>query len=116
MKKKPDLTTKVGKYYVARTKKGLNKTQSQQVAGFADTMHASRIEKTNEFQEIERYYKNELQNHITVSEIAEAHADNIRQDKDRGARNKAIEMAMAKIEPDKIVDDADEKIMIVLKG
>jgi len=114
--KKPSLNTKIGKYFVARQKKGLNKSESQILAGFADNKHATRIEATKEYQEIKEYYKDSLLNHISMDDIAMYHAENITQDKDRGARNKAIEMALSKIEPEDKGSGEDEKVMVILRG
>lgn len=114
-KKEPELDSKIGQYYVAR-KQGKNKTQAQLVAGFADTMHASRIEKTKTYELLEqKFYKDELLGKISLAELADEHVKNILQDEDRGAKNKAIEMMMKKVEPDDVPNEV-EVVKLVLKG
>jgi len=113
-KVKIDLDSRIGKYYVNR-KKGMNKTKAQIEAGFLDTAHASRIEKTKTYKEIDKlFYKEALMSKITLSELADEHLKNIKQDQDKGAKNRAIEMALERIEPDKAQRD-EEKVMVVLK-
>lgn len=113
--KKPDLNTKAGKYFLAK-RSGKNKKDAAVIAGYAPhPSNVTQIENTKGYQEIEKYYyKDELLKHVTLSEIAAAHADNIKQDDDRGARNKAIEMAMDKLEPsDSAKDDTDQMIVVI---
>ena len=113
--KKADLNTRVGKYFIAK-QKGLNKSEASIVAGYPTTTHTTRIEQSKAYQAIERlYYKDELLNKITLGQIADEQIKNILQDKDKGAKNKAIELALSKIEPNEILDDADERVIIVLK-
>lgn len=112
--KKIDKNSKVFKYFMAR-KKGKNKTESSIVAGYSHPNNVDKVEATVQFQALERHYKDKLQDVISMEEIANAHADNIRQDMDRGARNKAIEMALSKLEPDKIKEEDDDRIVVILK-
>jgi hypothetical protein len=113
-KVKINLDSKIGKYYVNR-KRGMNKTKAQLEAGFPDGMHASRIENTKTYKEIDKvFYKEALMARISLGELAEEHLKNIRQDVDRGAKHRAIEMALDRIEPDKTQRD-EEKVLVVLK-
>jgi len=113
----PELDTKVGKYYLAK-KSGKSKKEAQIVAGYSTPTHATSIEKSDTYQAIERYFKSELLSQITMSEIAEALVDNIKQTGeekiDRGARNKAIEIALEKIEGDGQASESED-IIVVLK-
>lgn len=90
VKKKPDLQTRVGKYYLAHNVKGMNKTEAQKAAGFADTMHAARIEKTKEYQSLREHFGDILEAKLTKPEVADELIKNIKQDKDKGAKNTAI--------------------------
>lgn len=104
------------KYFKAR-QTGLNKKDAALAVGYADGRHASVIEQTAQYKEAERRYADTLQKYISLDEIALAHADNITQDKDRGARNKAIEMAKDWIEPEtKEKGDDDRMIVVLTKG
>lgn len=108
------LETKPGKYFLER-KKGKTKKDSALSAGYADAGHTSLIENTVTYKEIVKSYKDELLNVISLAEIAEAHVDNIRQDKDRGARNTAIKMAYDKIEGNEQRDDDSERLVVILR-
>lgn len=108
------LETKPGKYFLER-KKGKTKKDSALAAGYADAAHTSVIEATATYKEIVKSYKDELLSVISLQEVAEAHADNIRQDKDRGARNKAIEMAYQKIEPEQKDSQEDDRLIVILR-
>lgn len=110
----PSLDNKPGRYFLAK-RAGNNKKAAAIVAGYADGQHTALIEKSKTYQEIERHYKNVLGGHISMDEIAEAHADNIRQDKDRGARNKAIEIALERIEPSGTPPDEVERVLVILR-
>lgn len=113
----PDLDSRVGKYFISR-KKGKSKRESARSAGYSEAqslINPGRIEKSKAYQELEKiHYKDKLLEKITIEQIAQAHADNILQEDDRGARNKAIEMAIHKLEPDKVVDDED-RVFVILK-
>ena len=110
-----DLDSRIGKYFLNR-QKGMRKGEAQLKAGFPDTMHASRIEKTKTYKEIEKvYYKDALLAKIDIAGIAEEHLKNILQDKDRGAKNMAIKMALDKIEPEAKQERDDDKVMIILR-
>ena len=110
---KIDLNTKVGKYFTAK-KLGKTKTEASIVAGYADPNHTTRIEKTKAYQTIERYYKHELLNQISLKEIAEINARNMRQERDIGGSNTAIKLALEKLEPENIPEDRNEKVIVVL--
>jgi len=114
--KKPDPTQKPVKYLLARAK-GKNKKEAALAAGYSKL--TSRvpymIERTQPYQEAREYYASKLQGKISLDEIAEAHADNIFQDKDRAARNKAIELALEKIEPT-APSGEDESVIVILKS
>lgn len=115
MPKKPDLDTQIGKYFIAK-QNSKTKKEAALKAGYADGNHVARIEQTAQYIALEKHYRDILTDKISVEEIAEYHADNIRQDKDRGARNKAIEMAVARIEPETYKRDEGEKVVFILKG
>lgn len=108
--KKPDLNTKVGKYYAARMS-GKTKKDAQIAAGYKGVNNSTQIERTKTFQALA--YKDELLNKISLSEIADAHADNIRQEGDRGARNTAIKMAYEKIEGQE-TPEREEKVVFIM--
>lgn len=114
-KKKADLNTKTGKYFLAR-QAGKTKKASAIEAGLNPT-HTSAIEATKTFQAIEKkFYRDILLQKISMEKIADAHADNINQDKDRGARNTAIKMAIDKIEPEEHTGDENEAVVFILKA
>lgn len=108
------LETKPGKYFLER-KKGKTKKDAALSAGYADAAHTSVIEATATYKEIVKSYKDELLSVISLQEVAEAHADNIRQDKDRGARNMAIKMAYEKIEGMGEEKDDSDRLVVILR-
>lgn len=106
------MKSKPYKYFIARTK-GKNKKQSALEAGYADGQHITQIERGVGFQEVKEYFKDVLIGKIKVSEIADELVKNIVQDTDRGAKNKAIEIALGKIEPEKVMEQEDKVIVIL---
>lgn len=113
-KVKINMKSTAGKYFVAR-RRGLNKTQSAELVGI-DPRNVTQLENTQMYQAIEkRFFKDELLNVITLRGLANELIKNIEQDEDRGAKNKAIEIALSRIEPDKVNQSNDESVIIVLK-
>jgi hypothetical protein len=117
--KKPDLNTKVGKYFMAKVN-GKTKKEAQEIAGYSTPTHSHEIENSKQYQAIEQaYFKDVLLKKIGMKEIAEALVDNIQQtgesDIDRGARNKAIEIALNKIEPNDSPEDIDDKVLVIIQ-
>lgn len=122
-----DKNTKVykraSKYFLGK-QAGLTKQKAALAAGYSvptATNNTNKIEKSAVYQAIEQaHYKDVLLGKITMDELATAHADNITQygqtTIDRGARNKAIEMALSKLEPDKVGNFEDERIVVVLRS
>ena len=88
--KMPDLQTKVGRYYAAHNFKGLSKKEAQKVAGFSDSAHSSRIEKTKTYQSLREHFGDILEAKLSKPEVADELIKNIKQDKDKGAKNTAI--------------------------
>jgi hypothetical protein len=114
--KQPDLKSKQGKYFIAKLA-GKTKKEAAVIAGYRGQNVTSQIENSVTYKEIEKvYFKDELLNQISVKEIATALKENIKQDNDLGSRNAAIKIALDKIEPDKIIKDEDDKVLVILKG
>ena len=111
--KKPSLNNRPGKYFINRTK-GHNKTESARLAGYlSPSKNTGKIERTQQYQKIIAYYKDTLLDKISLAEIADEHIKNIIQDVDRGAKNKAIEMALHKIEPEVRGGDGEHEMILV---
>ena len=110
---KPDLNTKVARYYVAR-KKGNTIKESKAIAGYSTDSHTE-VEKTKEYQKIARHFKDHLLEKITLDNIADELKKNILQDTDKGAKNNAIKLALEKVEPEQYKDDDDKNVLVVLK-
>ncbi len=114
---KADLkNTNAGKYLTARHKKGMNKSQAAQEIGI-DPRNVPQLEKTEVYQALEKkYFKDDLTDVISMRQIAEKLADNIMQDKDKGASNAAIKIALDKLEPDRVSDNAEnERVFVIIK-
>lgn len=108
------LETKQGKYFLQR-KSGKNKKQSALDAGFADGQHTSMIEKSPTYQAIVSYFKDAALETTSLNEIAETLVRNMKQDKDKGASNKAAELLLARIEPETAPPEREEAVMVVFK-
>ena len=121
--KKPSITTKVGKYFMA-VQKGTPKKEAHAMAGYRPSNNIQGIENSSEYKALQEHFGTNLQKHITVNEINGYLADNIRQNDpttglpgriDRNARNKAIEIAVELIAPKNATpNDGADKVLIVL--
>ena len=112
--KKPEDNQRMMKYFVAK-QSGMTKAQAEVSAGYPHPNHSSRIEKSITYQAIEKkYYRDVLLSKISMSGIADEQLKVILQDKDNGAKNKAIEMALNRIEPEVKITQ-EESILVVLK-
>lgn len=113
-KLKDIIVSKPGKYFLAR-QTGKNKKESALTAGYADGQHITQIESSLAYNTLTNYFKDELLAQTNLKELAGELLKNIKQDKDRGAKNKAIEIALSKIEPDKIQPDDSDKVLVILR-
>lgn len=112
---KVKLNGKPAKYFLNR-QKGMNKKDAAVAAGYTDNNNQTKIEQSDTYQAIEKHYKNALLDKVSLDDIAEEHIKNIKQDKDRGAKNVAIKMALEKIEPEAKRDDDDDRVMVILRA
>ena len=114
--KKPDLHSKIGKYYLA-VQSGETKQEAQHIAGYSSDTNSTSIEKSKTFQAIQTYFKDEMMTQSSMQELAGELLKNIRQDADRSAKNAAIKIALDKIEPTGAtnIDIEAEKVMVVLR-
>ena len=88
-KKKFDIHSKPVRYFQAR-KRGLSKEAAKKEVGYHKTTSPTTIERTKLYRMALERYKSVL---LEPEEIAKEHNKNIKQDADKGAKNKAIEMA-----------------------
>jgi len=110
---KPNLNSKVGKYYVARKKQGKSRNEALAEAGYRPT--GKNIEKTDGFQAIEKYFKDEVVVKMSVAQVADELVKNIKQDKDKGAKNTAIRTYLDKVEPDVIQSDGEKDVVFIVR-
>lgn len=113
---KEDLkNTRAGKYLIARTKTKTKK-EALELAGINPSAQST-IENSPTYKALEeKYFKGAMLEEISIQQIAKELTKNITQDEDRGAKNKAIEIALNRIEPDKITEKDDEQVIVILKG
>lgn len=113
---KIDPNSKKLKYFEAK-KLGKSKKESAIIAGFTPSIanNTAIIENTNEYRAIESHFKDEMLAKTTISEVSDELLKVVRQDKELGAKVKAIEMAKNWIEPDSNIKD-EEQVVIVLKS
>lgn len=84
-----DPLSKPAKYLNFRMQ-DISKEESKVLAGYSPKTHATLIENTKLFQSAREEAKAGL---IALPEILKEHNKNIKQDADKGAKNKAIQMA-----------------------
>lgn len=110
------MNSKSAKYFVAHHLDGMSKSAAIRVAGISDVRNIQNIEKTETYQTLSRRYAGKLESIISIDEVAEEHKKNIIQDQDRGAKNKAIEMYLNKVEPEERAKDDDDRMIVVMRG
>lgn len=109
------MNSKPAKYFVAK-RQGKTKAEAKAIAGYSAGTEVKDIESTQVVQYLEKkYYKDELLREIALSDIAKAHAEIIKQDKDLGARNTAIKLALERVEPETNPTEENETVLFVLK-
>lgn len=111
--KKPDLNSTAGKYYKAR-KTAKTKKEAAEIIGVTP-QYISAIEQSKTYQEIVRYFKDDLLEIIDQKTIAQELKKNIVQDEDRGAKNQAIKIAIERIEPEAKQSNEDDRVIVILK-
>ena len=108
--KKADPTSRPIKYLNNKIK-GMNKSEAQLTAGYADVNHGNRIENS-------KAYKAGLEEFLLKEgTVAKEHNKNIMQDKDKGAKNRAIDMyyKIKKAYPSETIDMEDGNVSITIK-
>jgi len=117
-RKKLDINKKPVKYALA-VRQGKSKTVAKRIAGYAEKTTSYKIEQTQDFKAVVAHFKDELLAQTTLTEIAEQLKDNIFQPnqdkKDRNASNRAIELALSKIEPEEKTT-TEEKVMVIFSN
>lgn len=111
----PKVDKKIVKYFRAR-KEGKNKTTSALEAGYADANHTTRLEKSRAYENLDRYYREVLLNEISLKEIALLNIRNAKQERDLGASNMAIKLALERIDSIYANNEENEEVIIVLKN
>lgn len=114
-KKKPNLNSKAGKFFIARAQ-GHNKAEAAAIVGI-DPRNVAQLERTQNYQAIEKKYSisEAILKQISLDEIAIELVKNILQDEDRGAKNKAIEIASNKLEPAGVTPNTDaDRVFVVI--
>ena len=110
-----DLTTRTGRYFLARQHTKTRK-EALGIAGYGLDTTPKQIESSKTYKAIEQlYYKDELLKKMTLSDIADEQVKVIKQDKELGAKNKAIEMALKKLDPEDNHTGETNNVLIVLK-
>ena len=115
-KKKPDLNSKAGKYFIAK-QTATTKEEAKAIAGYSPKTVTTRIEETKEYQAIEeKHYKEVLKDKITLDEIADIQIRNLKQERDIGGSNKASELLLeGKGEKETPKEGEKESVVIVFK-
>jgi len=111
---KLNMNTKTAKYFMAHRVKGLPKSKAIIEAGIKDVRNAGNFEKLPSYQKLEALYKDTILKQIGLESVAAEHIKNIVQDQDKGAKNKAIEMFLHRVEPEVQQKEADDQVIVVL--
>jgi len=92
---------KTRKYFKAREIEDKTQSEALKEAGMnPEFNHGTRMEQSKQYAKLLTKYATTLTKKISLDELADEHKKNIMQDKDRGAKNTAIKMAIDKIEPE----------------
>lgn len=110
--KKADFNTVSGKLFLQQ-QSGKSDSESARAIGITPES-VPMLESTSTYKACVSSFKDALLNITTPSKLANELLKNIEQDADKGAKNNAIKIAMDKIEPDKIQQQA-QMVNIVLK-
>lgn len=108
------MTSKSAKYFVKHKLEGKTKKQALIEAGVAPT-NQSNIEATQTYQRLDMAYKDLIDDHIGMDEVAREHAKIIRQDADLSTKMRAIESYVKTKDRDQSWDDEDSKLVVVLR-
>ena len=112
--KKPDLKSRTGKFFINKMN-GQTDADAQRNAGYPDIYHAHEIENSKTYQALQTTFKDELLKQISINDLSAELLKNIKQDTDKGAKNKSIEIALNKLEPDNN-PQMPQMVNIVLKS
>jgi len=113
---KIDLNSKAAKYFFGHTKEGKTKTQAMIAAGFGSASNITNVEKTHTYQALKAKYADKIEQKISMDEVAEEHKKVILQERDLGAKNKAIQMYMERVDPvESEKGEDDDRMIIVLR-
>lgn len=103
------------KYFKKREIEGGTQKEALEAAGYpVKDSHGTRIEQSQAYAKLKRKYADILLEKISLDEIADEHIKNIKQDKDRGAKNTAMKLGLDRIEPPESgeIDTGDVQIII----
>lgn len=102
------------KKYFDNRRKGMNKKDSAISAGYPDGSNVSKIEASKTFEALASTYKEALLKETTLESLAREQMKVVLQDGDLGAKNTAIKQVMERIEPDKVQEEKEEQVIVVL--
>jgi len=90
---------KMRNYFKAREIEEKPQIQAEHEAGYASDHHGTTIEKTKMYQKLKEKYADVLEKKTNFDELAGWQVRNAKQDKDKGASNKALESIINRLEP-----------------
>lgn len=110
-----NMKSKVGKYFVAHRIKGLSKTAAIKAAGISSPTNIRNYENLPTYKRLEQKYADVITKQIGLDDVAIEHMKNIKQDQDKGAKNRAIELFLKYVEPEttEAKDDNDNMIVVL---
>lgn len=90
---------KLRKYFKAREIQEKTQTEAEDIAGYNHHRHGSRVENSQMYQKLKEKYADVLEKKTNFDELADLQLRNAKQDKDKGASNKALESIISRMEP-----------------
>jgi phage terminase small subunit len=112
-----NVSPKVVKYYHG-VRSGKTKTQAAIDSGYSPqsaASHTSRIEKSESYKNLDKYFQKVLLNYISMDELAEITSRNARQKENWAASNKAVEIALDQLNRQH-TDMLENQLVVVLSA
>lgn len=112
----PLSTEKVLKYYKARNISGLNKKESSLAAGYKSSAHASRVEASPAYQNLDKLFRNKILEQITLDDLAKINIENASQRRDLSSSNMALKLLYERVLDERLSVGDEADMLVLLKG
>ena len=106
---------RIKNYFMNREKDNKTQEEAEVLAYGKNNKHGGRIEQTKTYEGLKEKYADVLKEKITFDDLADIQIRNAKQEKDKGASNKAIESIVNKLEPENTELDTGDVIVKIKK-